>query len=168
MAWLSLSQFHGFLNPHRLWSGLQCSAVQSVAPLSAPTLPSVSVNEIIFLPFSFSLMNGCPGDSCSWPCLHQVRCVSFYFVFHQLWLHKTPLVSGDCCQQLQSPLLVGLFACVPPNPVYSPACWQPLDETRGQWRPRWDALTTARARCGFSKLLLSGPHALMCRSGWMW
>ena len=35
---------------------------------------------------------------------------------------KTPLISGDCCQQLQSPLLVGLFACVPPNPVYSPAC----------------------------------------------
>ena len=90
----------------------------------------------VFPPFSFSLMNACPGDSCSWPCLHQVRCIAFYFVFHQLWLHKTPLVSGDCCQQLQSPLLVGSFACVPPNPVYSPACWQPLDETRGQWRPR--------------------------------
>lgn len=85
---------------------------------SAPTL-GVSANESIFLPlppFSFSLMTGCPGDSVSWPCLHQVRCISFYFVFHQLWLHKTPLVSGDYCQKLQSPLFVGSFACFTPPP----------------------------------------------------
>uniref|UniRef100_A0A452RJ21 E3 ubiquitin-protein ligase RNF n=1 Tax=Ursus americanus TaxID=9643 RepID=A0A452RJ21_URSAM len=40
---------------------------------SAPTL-GVSANESIFLPlppFSFFLMTGCPGDSGSWPCLHQ-------------------------------------------------------------------------------------------------
>ena len=104
-------------NPHRPSVGCSAPQFSPFAPFSAPTLPSVSVNEIFFLtfpPFSFSLMNGCPGDSCSWPCLHQVRGISFYFVFHQLWLHKTPLVSGDCCQQLQSPLLVGSFACVPP------------------------------------------------------
>lgn len=83
-------------------------------------------------PFSFSLMTGCPGDSDSWPCLHQVRSISFYFVFHQLWLHKTSLVSGDCCQKLQSPLLVGSFACFAPNPHYKLVHWQALDETRGQ------------------------------------
>lgn len=68
-------------------------------------------------------MPGCPRDSGSWPCLHQVRCISFYFVFHQQWLHKTPLVSGGCCQKLQSPLLVGSFACFPPT-FYTPVHWQ--------------------------------------------
>lgn len=92
----------------------------------------VSANKSIFLPFFSSLMIGCPGDIGSWPCLHQVRCISFYFVFHQLWLHKTPLLSGDCCQKLQSPLLVGSFACFPLNPLYTSAHWQALNETRGR------------------------------------
>lgn len=82
--------------------------------------PMFLLMRTFYFPFPlslFSLMAGCPGDSDSWPCLHQVRCISFYFVFHHLWLHKILLVSGDCCQKLQSLLLVGSLACFPSNPI---------------------------------------------------
>lgn len=72
---------------------------------------SVSANESIFLLLpAFLPDDWLPWGLCSWPCLHQVRCTSFYFVFHQLELHKTSLVSRDYCQKLQSPLLLGSVA----------------------------------------------------------
>lgn len=117
---------------HRHSGGLQCSIVPPCVPIfSAPTL-GVFSNESILLPlppFSFSLMTGCPGDSGSWPCLHQVRCISLYFVFHQLWLHKTPLISGDYCQKLQSPICGLICLFYPPQPsLYTcpltSTCWK--------------------------------------------
>lgn len=101
-----------------LLRGWQCPTLLPTFPIFL-LLPQFSANENIFssFPLSFLLDGCCPGDSDSWPCLHQVRCISFYFVFHQLWLHKTPLVSGDCCQKLQSPLLVGSFAGFPSAPI---------------------------------------------------
>jgi hypothetical protein len=87
--------------------GLQYSSSPFWCPF--PTRGVFLLMKAFFsFPLSF-LMIGRPGDS-SWPCLHQVRCTSFCFVFHQLELHKTALISGDYCQKLQSPLLLGSVA----------------------------------------------------------
>ena len=52
----------------------------------------LSVTNSIF-PFFSALRTNCPGNAHSWPCLHQVRRVSFYFVFHQLLLLNKALGS---------------------------------------------------------------------------
>lgn len=46
---------------------------------------NLSVTNSVF-PSLSALWTNCPGNAHSWPCLHQVRQVSFYFVFHQLLL----------------------------------------------------------------------------------
>lgn len=91
------------------WVGSLTGLQHSSYPLLMSLLYSwsVSANESIFLLLPAFLPDDWPPwGCCSWPCLHQVRCTSFYFVFHQLELHKTALVSGDCCQKLQSPSLL--------------------------------------------------------------
>jgi hypothetical protein len=42
-----------------------------------------------------------------------------YSVFHQLWLHRVALVSGDCCHTLHSPPS-GLICWLTPNAFYTP------------------------------------------------
>lgn len=138
-------------------------------PFVCPCL-GVSANEAFFFFFHFplslfSLMPGCSGDSDSWPCLHQVRCISFYFVFHQLWLHKTPLVSGDRCQKLQSPLLWAHLLASSPTPITHP----PTDRhvmKRGVSVGRSMVLTLLPvAFVPFSGHYFSGSQSLTCKLG---
>ena len=89
--------FKNYLNG-RLWNwpswipGFCClQAVLSVVHFIHLSV-RVSVTNSVFPSFS-ALWTNCPGNAHSWPCLHQVRQVSFYFVFHQLLLLNKALGS---------------------------------------------------------------------------
>lgn len=65
---------------------------------------------------TFSSMAGCPGDSGSWPCLHQVRCISFYSCL------SSAVVAQDspCLRRLPSESAIspasGLICVLTPQP----------------------------------------------------
>lgn len=82
----------------------------------------LSVTNSIFPSFP-ALWTNCPGNAHSWPCLHQVRQVSFYFVFHQLLLLNKALGSLG----YPPPFECTPFSPGQPQPAHATSCATPCN-----------------------------------------